>query len=263
MPRWYRRDGDCLRRIRSRGRPQGGAQRSAKCTREDAAEQRARLLREAQALGRLHHPNVVSVYDVGEEDGAVFVAMEFFEGSTLADWLAVAPRSPEEILQLFRLAGRGLAAAHAAGLVHRDFKPDNVLVGEDGRVCVTDFGLATELPTSAPAAALSPEALEARLHQITRDGDLVERPRTCLPSSCWVRVRRPAAINSPFCVALHEALEGARPFTGASLAELQASIERGPPPMHRPGLTRKQRRAIRRGALAVSWSSAFPRWRRS
>ena len=117
-------------------------------------EMRARLLGEAKALARLVHPNVVAVHDVGLAAGRVFLAMDFIEGQTLAEWLtggrldagdvkpAHSPRGWREILDVYLRAGRGLAAAHEAGLVHRDFKPANVMVGDDRRVCVTDFGLA-------------------------------------------------------------------------------------------------------------------------
>lgn len=106
--------------------------------------QRARLLREAQALARLEHPNVVKVHDVGVCDGQVFIAMEHVEGENLRDWLRARRRSVGAIVGVFRAAAQGLAAAHQAELVHRDFKPDNVLVGEAGVVKVVDFGLARE-----------------------------------------------------------------------------------------------------------------------
>ena len=109
---------------------------------EDAA--RARLLREAKAMARLAHPNVVAVHDVGIFDGQVFLAMEFLGGGTLKSWLGARPRHWREVLDVFVAAGRGLAAAHAAGLVHRDFKPDNVLLDKDGRPRVVDFGLARD-----------------------------------------------------------------------------------------------------------------------
>jgi serine/threonine-protein kinase len=99
------------------------------------------LSREARALAKLSHPNVVAVYDVGDFKGRVFVAMELVEGTTLRRWVAEQPRRLEELLSVATQAGRGLAAAHAAGLLHRDFKPDNVMVGRDGRVRVLDFGL--------------------------------------------------------------------------------------------------------------------------
>src|SRR5262249_19886843 len=116
--------------------PAAGADASKASTRRD------RLLREAKALARLSHPNVLAVFDVGTHEDDVFLATEFVEGATLRPWLAEAPRSRAEILSAFADAGEGLAAAHRADLVHRDVKPTNVLVGTDGRVRVLDFGLA-------------------------------------------------------------------------------------------------------------------------
>src|SRR5262249_12027002 len=108
------------------------------------AEARQRLLREAQALARVSHRNVITVHDVGTHGEDVFVAMELVEGATLHTWLTGAP-SPAQVLATFLAAGEGLAAAHEAGLVHRDFKPENVIIGEQGRVSVLDFGLALDL----------------------------------------------------------------------------------------------------------------------
>ena len=109
---------------------------------EAASGFRERLLREAQALAQLQHPNVVAVYDVGTFGDGVFIAMEFVEGQTLTRWIKEQPHQLDTILRMYLAAGEGLAAAHRAGLIHRDFKPDNVLVGDDGRVRVLDFGLA-------------------------------------------------------------------------------------------------------------------------
>ena len=121
---------------------------------ENAAAGRARLLREAQAMARLSHPNVIHVYDVGTFEDAVFVALEFIDGENLTKWLKRDPRPWREVLRVVISAGRGLAAAHAAGLVHRDFKPDNVLIGKDGRVLVMDFGLAREVGDDSAGDAM-------------------------------------------------------------------------------------------------------------
>jgi serine/threonine protein kinase len=101
-----------------------------------------RLEREARLLASISHPNVVTVYEVGEADGRLFLAMEHVPGGTARTWCAADGRTPREVIALYAAAGDGLAAAHAAGLVHRDFKPDNVLVGDDGRPRVADFGIA-------------------------------------------------------------------------------------------------------------------------
>src|SRR6186713_2788571 len=123
------------------------------------AEGRTRTLREAQAIARLSHPNVVVAYDVGTFEDKVFIAMEYVEGNTVTYWLKVQERAWREILQVFKDAARGLAAAHEKGLVHRDFKTDNVMVSRDRHVRVMDFGLARQVQEKpAPAAAAPLEA---------------------------------------------------------------------------------------------------------
>jgi eukaryotic-like serine/threonine-protein kinase len=119
----------------------------------------AGLLREAQAMARISHPHVITVHDVGTLDGQVFLAMEFIQGQNLHEWVRQKPHpTPREVLRVFHQAGQGLLAAHQAGLVHRDFKPANVLLGQNGRVCVTDFGLARLTPmASAEEEALLSE----------------------------------------------------------------------------------------------------------
>jgi serine/threonine protein kinase/tetratricopeptide (TPR) repeat protein len=150
-------------------------------------EGRQRTLREAQAIARLSHPNVVVVFDVGTFRDQVFIAMEFVEGNTVTYWLAAQPRSWQEVLRVFRAAGRGLIAAHEKGLVHRDFKPDNVMVGRDGEVRVMDFGLArqvTEKPADKPAGerTATPKLVPVAIaeHGGSPDGDADEQRTTIL-----------------------------------------------------------------------------------
>ena len=125
---------------------------------EGGADARARLLREARAMARLSHRNVIIVHEVGSQGSRDFVAMELIDGESLEAWLR-KPRPADEVLHVFREAGLGLACAHAAGMVHRDFKPHNVLLGRDGRVVVTDFGLARST-TDVPRDAGPPRATQ-------------------------------------------------------------------------------------------------------
>jgi serine/threonine-protein kinase len=198
-----------------------------------AARERERLLREARAMARLSHPNVLGVYDVGEHEGRVFLAMELVEGRTLGAWLRESRRSWREVLDVFLDAARGLSAAHAAGLIHRDFKPENVLVGGDRRVRVTDFGL---------ASAVAPRPGE-RVDGVTADAGpatvstLAGSPAYMAPEQLRGDPVDARADVFGFCVALHEALHGERPFRGSSVAELEQAIRRGelqPPRRDRP-----------------------------
>jgi eukaryotic-like serine/threonine-protein kinase len=193
---------------------------------------RSRLLREARSLARLAHPNVITVHDVGEHEGAVFVAMEHVTGGTLRAWLLAAPRAVDDVLDLFVQAGRGLSAAHVTGIVHRDFKPDNVLVGEDGRVRVADFGLARS--DAAADDVADGDANPPPAETLTRTGALAGTPRYMAPEQ---RAGEPATTLSDqyaFCIALGEALSGTedsdRKRTGRSRAVpswLRALVARG------------------------------------
>src|SRR5262245_38176814 len=128
-----------------------------------ATHAKDRLLREARAMARLSHPNVVTVHEVGTTNGRDYIAMELIEGERLADWLRLEERRDVDIVASFVAAGRGLAAAHAAGIVHRDFKPHNVLRSRDGRIVVTDFGLAREAQGALPAHLDATLPLTARI----------------------------------------------------------------------------------------------------
>jgi serine/threonine protein kinase len=182
-----------------------------------------RLRREARSMAQVNHPNVVAIYDVGIADGTTYIAMELVSGTSLRLWQQ-QPHSVAEIVEAYIAAGRGLAAAHAAGIVHRDFKPDNCLVGNDGRIRVTDFGLAAARPTSDPR----PVQL-----QLTSTGSVLGTPAYMAPEQFTGGNVDPRTDQFNFCVALYEALYGSRPFAGRSFDELGANVCEGkarPPP---------------------------------
>ncbi|HEY6477960.1 MAG TPA: serine/threonine-protein kinase, partial [Polyangia bacterium] len=228
------------------------------------SEGRQRTLREAQAIARLSHPNVVVVFDVGTFDEKVFIAMEFVDGNTVTYWMEQQPRTWNEVLRIFIAAGRGLIAAHEKGLVHRDFKPDNVMVGKDGQVRVMDFGLARQMPEK-PLRAVRPRAgapnrgdlkvgtetlpldqgtlmlnqgssdsgdmqssvsglFDARL---TRTGAMMGTPAYMAPEQFFGKETDARTDQFSFCVALYEALYGERPFEGKRLTELTANVVQG------------------------------------
>jgi len=232
-------------------------------TATDAGSQgrNARLLREAQALAKLTHPNVITVHDVGTWEGQVFVAMEYIDGPTLGEWMRAQSRTWPEIRDVFVAAGRGLAAAHAAEMVHRDFKPDNVLIGRDGRVRVTDFGLArwgrqlggAELETTDERPALarisSSGSIPVPQVSLTRTGALVGTPAYMAPEQLQHQPADAASDQFAFCVALYEAIHGERPFSGRTLVELASSVLSGrvPEASGGPAVPRSVRQAIRRG----------------
>jgi len=193
---------------------------------------RAQILAEAQAMARISHPGVVAIYEIGTFRDRVFAAMELVEGTTLRSWITEQPRSWREVVAVFLLAGEGLAAAHAAGVIHRDFKPENVLLGRDGRVKVSDFGLSS-LPRAGagtvagtlgylPVEALRGEGVDHRADQFA------------------------------FCVALYEALHGRRPFSARTADDLATEVRRGPIFDRRPRGVPKQLDQIVRRGLALA-----------
>ena len=185
-----------------------------------------RLLREAQAMARLSHPNVIAVHDVGTHDGQVFMAMEFVEGQTLGDELGARPRGWRDVVGLYVAAGRGLAAAHRSGLVHRDFKPDNVMIDRDGRVRVLDFGLACSR-TDSPLAKIDATSTSSLDIRLTATGAVMGTPAYMAPEQHLGEVADERSDQFAFCVALYEALYGERPFAGDSLPEVVAAVTRG------------------------------------
>jgi hypothetical protein len=195
-------------------------------------EARTRLLREAQAMARLSHPNVIAVHEVGTVEDEIFLVMELNDGGTLSQWLEAARRPWREVVDVFVEAGRGLQAAHRAGLTHRDFKPDNVLLSRDGRVRVVDFGLvhapvAGERPTHPPTEE-SPLAMS-----LTHTGAVLGTPPYMAPEQHRAEAADPRTDQFSFCIALHEGLYGRRPFLGDTYAELVGNVLDGviaPPP---------------------------------
>jgi len=223
-------------------------------------EARQRLLREARALARLSHPNVVAVYEVGTADGRDFIAMELVAGETLSVWLRAARRTRHEIVASFVAAGRGLAAAHAAGLVHRDFKPHNILRRPNGSIVVTDFGLARgeEMVAESPPPAVRVDGVmdptvdvpyrRSSMSGITISGAVLGTPAYMAPEQWSGDDVGPAADQFSFCVALWEALAGVRPFDVEDLDALRASMQRGP--ANASVMPRRLRSIVRRGLAA-------------
>ena len=190
-----------------------------------------RLIREAQALAQLSHPNVVAVHDVGSFGDDVFIAMELVEGKTLKAWMSQDKKSLKEILEVLSAAGRGLAAAHQVGLVHRDFKPRNVIVGDDGRVRVLDFGLAravdqeeqleehsTDMPDGYPSEK------NMLVTPLTRFGGIVGSPKYMAPEQHMGLKTDARTDQFSFCIVLYEALYGLRPFAGKTIEELRKNV---------------------------------------
>ncbi|KIG14330.1 Serine/threonine protein kinase [Enhygromyxa salina] len=191
-------------------------------------EQRTCLLEEARALAKISHPNVVSVYEVGEHEDEIFIAMELVEGETLMSWQGRERRSLNQLLAMYRQAGAGLVAAHDAGVIHRDFKPGNAIVGRDGRLRVVDFGLAWAAPLDATTSAAGPHGA-------------VGTPGYIAPELGRGEPATPASDQFSFCVALARALAPTEPSVTAAS---DAAVDELPIVMRGPGWLR---RVLRRG----------------
>ncbi|MCA9652137.1 MAG: serine/threonine protein kinase, partial [Myxococcales bacterium] len=199
-------------------------------------EARRRIVREARAMARLSDPHVAQVYEVGEADGQLYVAMEHIDGQDLRAWLDERARPWPEVLAVFRQAGAGLAAAHQKGIVHRDLKPDNVMLEHDGRARVIDFGLAFPGSSSGgegPGLGLEEEGPV----ELTQTGVVLGTPAYMAPEQ-WGGAADARSDQYSFCVALFEALTGRRPFDGETVAELQRAQHH----------------------TRLRWSGAVPRW---
>lgn len=188
---------------------------------------RARLLREAQSMAKLSHPNVIAVFDVGTVGDQVFMAMEFIQGATLSRWLAKRRRTWPEVLEVFTAVGRGLACAHAAGLVHRDIKPDNIMLGDDGRVRVMDFGLAhAELRERVEISRLPPHVEGVDLH-LTPEGAHLGTPSYMSPEQWQGAAVDARSDQFSLCICIWEAVYGERPFVGETWPALRSAVLAG------------------------------------
>ncbi len=226
---------------------------------------RRRLLREAKAIAKLNHPNVVTVHDVGTFEGRVFVAMEWIDGVTLRQWLRDQPRPWRLALDVASAAGEGLAAAHAADLIHRDFKPDNILVEPNGRVVVLDFGLArrpqsghdsgasansdSEIGEALFEEASPPRGPGALDENLTRTGAVLGTPAYMAPEQHLGESVDTRCDQFAFCVVLWEALYGVRPFAGdnariTAMAVVAGEIQEPP---RGTGVPNWIRRVLQRG----------------
>ena len=217
---------------------------------------RARFVREAQSLAKLKHPNVLTIYEVGVEDDRVYIAMEYVEAGTLSKWCAEHPPGSRarffEVLRLAVAAGRGLAAAHAAGIVHRDVKPANILVGADGRPRLADFGLARtaaagypntwDLETDGGSSKSSSSAT------LTHTGDVLGTPAYMAPEQ-FAGHTDEASDQWSLSAAFWEAAYGERPFRGKNATELSQAVEKPPepPPSERTEVPAWWREILTRG----------------
>lgn len=196
----------------------------------NAAKLRARLLREARLLAQLQHRHVVRVYDVGDHAGEVFVTMEYIRGASLKDWQALAQWTIPDLLRVYIEAGHGLAAAHEHGIVHRDFKPENVFVDHTDHAVVGDFGLAHALGSELGLAEpINPEqTAKVPLPYDTQTGEFLGTLAYMAPEQLQGQVADVRSDQYAYCVALWEALCGERPFRGSTCGELLAAMNRPP-----------------------------------
>ena len=237
---------------------------------------RARMIREAQAMARLSNPHVVQIYQVGEHAGGIYVAMEYIDGQTLDGWLHMRKRPWQAVLRTVCEAGRGLAAAHAAGLVHRDFKPDNVLVDTHDHARVLDFGLVqteagdaeddlARTEEDAPVNATMPghDGIDrSNIHwsvRLTQIGKVLGTPAYMSPEQHFGHLSGPYSDQFSFAVTLYEALYGTRPFVGDSWVSIKTQVESGvvpPPPPDSPVPRRLFKILVR--ALATAPEKRWP-----
>ncbi|MEM6992572.1 MAG: serine/threonine-protein kinase [Myxococcota bacterium] len=234
-----------------------------------APDARPRLLREAKAMASVRHPNLVTVHEVGEEGPQVFIAMEFVAGGTLGTWMAASGRHWREVYERMLAAARGLQALHDKDLVHRDFKPDNVLVDEGGHVLLADFGLARPIRLDAESPAIE-DRVEATsldrppLQSLTATGAVVGTPAYMAPEQWDGTPADARADQFSFCAVFFEALYGVRPFPGETPLQLHEALAQGhvrtPERAHVRRVPRWLHSVVLRG-LTVSPDDRYPSMR--
>jgi tetratricopeptide (TPR) repeat protein/predicted Ser/Thr protein kinase len=249
-----------------------------------------RLIREAQALARLSHPNVVPIHDVGEFEQQPFLVMDLIEGVTLDQWRSERERTRDEILAVFLAAGRGLAAAHAKGVIHRDFKPENFMIRRDGQVVVMDFGLARgdersdsgpDEPSDLPAEPEGPaepsdllaeaedvpiegssESSRPRASELQRSltavGTILGTPGYMAPEQVFGQDVSEQCDQFSFCAALWEALYDTRPFAGRSIAAFARAVRRELPKPRESNAVPMWLRSVLERGLALEPADRWP-----
>jgi tetratricopeptide (TPR) repeat protein len=239
----------------------------------DRVRRQERLVREAKAMAKLSHPNVGAIYDVGVHGDQVFLAMEFLSGGTLRDWIAVKKRPWRETVKMFIEVGKGLAGAHAEGLIHRDFKPDNVLIDKNGVPKVVDFGLvrlassalersspgSTDLTETVEEEALALPVADTVPAALTRTGALTGTPAYMAPEQFLGTEIDARTDQFAFCIALWEALYGERPFAGETVFGIAETVtsERIKPLPKNTDIPTWLRRCLVRG-LRVDPAQRYP-----
>ncbi len=216
-----------------------------------------RVQQEARAVARISHPNVVQIYEIGTFEGHDFIAMELIDGINLTTWQRARSRNIHDIIAMYAQAGRGLAAAHRAGLVHRDVKPDNVIVDSSGRPRVSDFGLAH---VRDPAEDLEHDPTLASADDLaTHDDPVVGTPAYMAPEQLLGGEVDARADQFGLCASLYEAVYGVRPYRGGSIEELRASARAGVLQEPPPGATVPPAlRALLRRGLARNPADRWP-----
>ena len=221
-----------------------------------------RIVREAQALARLDHPNVVGLYDVGSFAQGLYLAMEFVDGNNVKSWLSKRKRTWQEIVDVFVKAGHGLVAAHDAGLVHRDFKASNVLVGKDGKVRVVDFGLARTVDDSTTSSLPKTSTPKGSMlgKRITQTNVILGTAGYMSPEQLQKGAVGSWSDQFSFCVTLYESLYGHRPYPGFDVVQLADSFGRGrivPPVKGSRKVPKRILKVLERG-LSIDPAERFP-----